>query len=76
MDAPPIQYARTEDGGQILVTDTVRNLVASKDDRFADADTALQTQGDSTAEFLRVAQAFAGPTGLGCEPSGEAIWTP
>ncbi len=39
MDAPPIQYARIEDGGQILVTDTVRNLVAGKDYRFADSGT-------------------------------------
>jgi hypothetical protein len=39
MDASPIQYAGPDDGGQILVTDTVRDLVAGKDDRFADSGT-------------------------------------
>jgi len=33
-------------------------------------DTALQTQGLAAAEFLRLAQAFAGPPGSGREPAG------
>ena len=39
--------------------------------RIHPADTALQTQGQAAAEFLHVAQAFAGPPGLGREPRGD-----
>ena len=38
MAAPPIQYARImnhADGGEILLSDTVRNLVAGKDYLFS-----------------------------------------
>ena len=36
--------------------------------RLHPADTTLQTKGDRAAEFLRVAQAFAGPPGAGRAP--------
>jgi uncharacterized protein (TIGR03084 family) len=38
--------------------------------RIHPADTALQTQGAAAAEFLTVAQAFAGPPGAGRAPRG------
>ena len=34
-------------------------------------DTELAAEGDAAREFLRVAQAFAGPPGAGRQPSGE-----
>jgi uncharacterized protein (TIGR03084 family) len=34
-------------------------------------DTALKTEGEGAAEFLRVAQAFAGPPGPGRPPRGK-----
>jgi uncharacterized protein (TIGR03084 family) len=34
-------------------------------------DTALEYEGDAAEEFLRIAQAFAGPTGAGRPPKNE-----